>query len=349
MKNLKLLVILSLFSVQIYAQEKNNEEFKPYGKIFGEVFGDYFYKLNSDTIYESSGGQYQKNKQYDNAFALRRFYLGYEHKFSKKFSAKLMFEGNDSQLLDNGKKTVNVKYYYLKWKNIFPGSDLIIGGQSTPSWSRFTEKIWGYRSIEKTIMDFRKQGGSNDFGLSLSGKLNVDKTIGYNLMVGNGSGQKPEADIYKKVYASVNAKLFNKKLLLEIYTDFEQQEKSQNKITLKGFIGFQTDKLTIGIEPFRKMQKQDNADDIKTIGSTIFIKGILIKEKLHGFGRFDMFKPNEATSFYNETFAVIGLDYMPAKNIHIMPNIWLNNYIELNKSVDRSGDFVARITFWYKF
>ena len=145
MKKVNLLLLFSIFAITVFAQEEKKDEFKPHGKIFGEVFGDYFYKLKSDTIYESTGGEYQKNKQDDNAFALRRFYLGYEHQFSKQFSAKLMFEGNDGQLLTNGKKSVNVKYYYLKWKDIFPGSDLIIGGQSTPTWSRFTEKIWGDR------------------------------------------------------------------------------------------------------------------------------------------------------------------------------------------------------------
>ena len=349
MKKVNLLLLFSIFAITVFAQEEKKDEFKPHGKIFGEVFGDYFYKLKSDTIYESTGGEYQKNKQDDNAFALRRFYLGYEHQFSKQFSAKLMFEGNDGQLLTNGKKSVNVKYYYLKWKDIFPGSDLIIGGQSTPTWSRFTEKIWGYRSIEKTIMDFRKQGGSNDFGVSLAGKLNADKTIGYNLMIGNGTGQKPEADIFKKAYFSVNAKLFNKKLLLEIYTDFENRENGENKMTIKGFAGFQNEKLTVGFEPFQKIQKQENGDDIKNFGAAFFVRGTIIDKKLYGFGRYDMFNPNEASSNYNESFMVAGFDYTPIKNVHIMPNIWINNYSELNNSVKRSGDVAARVTFWFKF
>jgi len=349
MKKLYFFLLISVFANSISAQDTKKLDFKNSGKFFGEVFFDYFYKANSDTIYSSTGGQYQKNKKSDNAFALRRFYFGYKHKFNEQFSTKLMFEGNDGQLLTNGKKSVNIKYYYLKWKNIFPGSDLIVGGQSTPTWSRFTEKIWGYRSVEKTIMDFRKQGSSNDFGISLSGKLNEDKTIGYNLMIGNGSGQKPEANVFKKIYASVNAKLFDKKLLLELYSDFEPGENSETKTTIKLFVGFQNDKLTVGVEPFQKIRKRLNADAEKTLGSTFFVRGTLIDKKLYGFGRFDIFNPDKSIAHYNERFTVIGFDYTPFKNVHFMPNVWLNNYSELDNSTKRSGDIVGRLTFWFKF
>ncbi len=346
MKLNRIYILLFAFITLAFSQEKI--DFKPGGHVFGEVFGDYFYKTAGDTIYKSSGGAYQKNKNTDNAFSLRRFYLGYIHHFSPRFETKVMFEGNDDQKLTNGKKSVNIKYYYLKWKNIFPGSDLLIGGQSTPTWSRFTEKIWGFRSIEKTIMDFRKQGGSSDFGVSLSGKLNKEKTIGYNLMVGNGTGQKPETDKYKKVYASINAKLLHKRLLLELYTDYEQKPHAQKLTTLKGFVGYQTDKLTIGVEPFQRIE--DDSNKKKTnFGASMFVRGTVMEKYLNAFGRFDLYRPDHGSNLYDEDFFVAGLDYTPVKKVHIMPNIWINSYAPLNHAVDRKADVVSRLTFWYKF
>ncbi len=225
----------------------------------------------------------------------------------------------------------------------------MIGAQSTPTWSRFTEKIWGYRSVEKTILDYWKQGLSNDLGVSLSGRLNSDGTVRYNLMIGNGAAQKPEFDIYKKFYGSVNAKLFNKRLLLELYADYLPQELSEDKYTIKGFVGFQNDKVTFGVEPFIIRQKQANAADLEFNGTTVMLRGTLVDKKLYGYSKLDLFK-NAADLDKYLKFAVIGLDYQPTKGVHIMPNVWFTNYKFLNNgTIENGSDVVGRITFWFKF
>ncbi|MGN6618551.1 MAG: hypothetical protein ACTHJ5_15370, partial [Ilyomonas sp.] len=61
------------------------------------------------------------------------------------------------------------------------------------------------------------------------------------------------------------------------------------------------------------------------------------------------------TSNYNdpstkEQFITVGLDYTPVKNVHFMPNIWYNKYI--NQGYDaknNSHDLVYRITFYYVY
>ncbi len=350
---MKKILLSAVFSVAlsigfINAQEAKREEFKPNGKVLGEVFGDYYYMIKGDTLENGVGG-YNKKHKGDNGFSIRRFYLGYKYNFSEKFTAKLMFEGNDDNLLTNGKRSVNIKYAYVRWRNIFSGSDLIIGAQSTPTWSRFTEKIWGYRSVEKTILDYWKQGLSNDLGVSLSGNIVSDGTVRYNFMVGNGAAQKPEFDIFKKVYGSVNARLLNKRLLLELYGDYEQQEFSEDKFTVKGFVGFQNDKLTVGIEPFIKQQSQMVGENIKMNGSTFMARGTIIDQKLFGFAKLDVFKNSDNTNEYLE-FSVFGIDYQPVKGVHIMPNVWVTNYNFLNNIVIENGtDVVGRVTFWFKF
>jgi hypothetical protein len=359
MKNKAILTLsLALLFVISNAQEEI-KEFKPVGKVFGEVFGDYYYKVAStgiDSILDGKG-EYKKKSKEDNAFSLRRFYLGYSYEFSEKFSAKVMFEGNDGTLINGDKRGVNIKYYYLQWNNIFPNSNLIIGAQSTPTWSRFTEKIWNYRNVEKTIMDFRGQGISNDFGISLSGKLTENKTIGYELMIGNGTAQKIENNKNKKIYASVNAKLLDKKLLLEIYFDNEKDINDKALTTIKGFIGFQNEAITIGAEPF---QKTYYIGDKKTsaFGTTIFARGQVIKGKLNVLARYDMFNGDvedleliKIDHSYNEGFIVAGLDYTPLKNVHIIPNIWVNTYSKKDNTTypEKDPDVVARVTFSYKF
>ena len=67
---------------------------------------------------------------------------------------------------------------------------------------------------------------------------------------------------------------------------------------------------------------------------------------------------------YNEGFLTVGLDYTPNKNVHIMPNIWMNTYSDMRtkpasydatkasdrtKYYDRKSDMVVRLTFFYVF
>ncbi len=81
----------------------------------------------------------------------------------------------------DGHRTVFIKAANLRWKNIFHNGDLVMGQMSTPTFATTSEPVWGYRSLEKTIMDMRKIGGSNDVGVSLQGKFNDKGDYGYNL------------------------------------------------------------------------------------------------------------------------------------------------------------------------
>lgn len=337
-------LLLVCLPLTTWAQE---EKFEPYGKVFGEVFGDYYYKLSGavDSLLDGPG-QYQKTPTDHNAFELRRFYLGYEYFFSEKFSGRLMFEGSDGELNAGGKRSVNVKYAYLRWNNIFPGSKLIVGGQSTPTFSTYTDKVWGYRSIEKNVLDFRKLGGSNDFGVSLSG--NLVSNLSYYVMVGNGRKQKPENDKYKKVYASVIGEFLDEKLLVHLYFDYEPDSDSTNTNTVKGLVAYQIDQLTIGVEPFL----QNTSDGSKPLGMQLFVRGQLVPDVLNAFGRVDIFNPDSEidASGYNESFMTFGLDFTPHSKVHIMPNIWVNSYSKKSSAdIDKDADVVGRLTFRYKF
>jgi len=65
---------------------------------------------------------------------------------------------------------------------------------------------------------------------------------------------------------------------------------------------------------------------------------------------------------YKQNFITLGLDFMPTKNVHIMPNIWYNHYSTqlsdvLNNATNGNwadkakGDYdlVYRVTFYYIF
>jgi len=92
----------------------------------------------------------------------------------------------------------------LTWKNVFVGSNLTFGTQLTPGFA-ISEANWGYRFLEKTIMDQKGLVGAVDLGISLRGKLTSDGTFNYWLMIGNNSasGTVPENNKYKRYYADI--------------------------------------------------------------------------------------------------------------------------------------------------
>lgn len=177
------------------------------GGFWGYAFGDYAYMGSGDSAgrgtkqqYKGLGAAGQNSGQ--NAFEIRRAYLGYDIAPDKKFSGcvLLAYEG-DQDVNDN--RTMYMKYAYFKWKNIFKGSDLKIGQQATTSFASAynTEPLMQYRAVEKTIMDMHGVDGSSDMGINLGGKIvtfHGDSTkfpafIGYNVMVGDNSGNNPVA------------------------------------------------------------------------------------------------------------------------------------------------------------
>lgn len=339
-----LILTVLIFSVNLFAQEKTG------AKIHGYVFGDYFYKIGGDAN-EVTVSQYSKVAKDFQAFQFRRLYLYLDYIFDDNFNAQFLLEGNDKAFEPGGKHGVFVKTAYLEWKNLIPMSSLTIGLIPTPTWSwSYAEKLWAYRSIEKTIVDYRGLGSASDIGIGLKGKFDKDGTVNYTLMIGNGTGQKPESNKYKKYYANIAVKPIDG-LTVEGYADFEPNADDKNKTMFKGFAAYQFSDYTLGVESFQQTQSKlgTNGADIVPFGVTVFAHGKLV-DQLNAFVRFDMYNPDTKVTDvgYKENFITAGLDFTPIKNVHIMPNIWINTFSGKNSTVSsKDSDVVARLTFFY--
>lgn len=362
------------------------------GRLWGYTFGDFSYKSHSDSLLRGGSNQYTGVPQTKTAFAFRRIYLGYDYNITKKFSAELLLAAEDNfnqtlangtnvtsgDLLTNNKYSFYIKLANIRWKNIWKGTDLVVGQVSTPSFPLLTEKVWSYRSIERPIADIRRTP-SFDMGATLQGRFDTKGNYGYNLMVGNGTGAKPENDKFKWFYGDVFAMFLDKKLVFDLYADYERLNwidgfhHSRNMI--KGFAAYNTPALTIGLEAFVNNGKKDVVGNLGSIRDTLnavstgvsaYIHGDITKNKLRYFIRYDSYNPdtkynNAAYSKYtgftsnyepsnNEKFFTAGLDFIPAKNVHFIPNIWYNQYINKQSGPsNRDHDLVYRLTFYYVF
>lgn len=367
------------------------------GRIWGYAFGDYYYKAHSDSLVRGGSNQYTGVPKNRTAFAIRRVYLGYDYNISKKFSAEILLAAEDNftqtnlagttstsgDLLSNNKLSFYIKLANIRWKNIWKGTDLVVGQVATPAFPLLTEKIWGYRSIERTIADIRRTP-SYDLGVSLQGKFDEKGNYGYNVMVGNGSSAKPENDNFKWFYGDVFAMFFDKKLVFDLYADYERLNWTptwhHSRNMIKGFVAYTTPGFTIGVEGFVNNLKNDEAEtrisggtdsvSVAAKGISAYVHGDIVKSKLGYFARFDSFNPDNKidngtymkytgnTGNYNdpstkEEFITAGLDITPVKNVHFMPNIWYNAYKSqmdgTSGSLHRDYDLVYRMSFYFVF
>jgi len=377
-------VALSLFSVNTFGQDssKTKTDFKPSGKIWGYAFGDYAYKLHADA--EKRGNiQYSKLPQDYNSFNFRRIYLGYDYQFSPYISSQFLLahestaEANTSNpdVVTNGNRAMYIKAMNIRFKNVIPHATIIAGQQATPTFSTLSEGIWGYRSIEKTIADMRGISSSTDLGIAISGKIGKNENVGYDLMVGNNNGAKVENNNFKKLYTSLYAYFFDKKLVIQGNYEVGRAALSpikKNISTLKAFAAYKTSKTTVGVEAFRQIQTNNTTyvtgidtafSDVKPSGISFFLTQQVRKDKLNFFARFDVYNPdskfnsnNKYLGSYNsnkESFATIGLDFILYKNIHIMPNLWYDQFHSklpgATGKLKNDYDLEGRMTLYFLF
>jgi hypothetical protein len=382
-----LMILLSLGLLKANAQDTltAKAEFKPSGKISGYIFGDYAYKLHADAL-QRGNVQYSRLPENYNSFNIRRIYLGYDFQFSTKISSQLLlahestFEADPAKTdaLTDHNRAVYIKYANIRFKDIIPRADIVFGQQATPTF-HLSEHLWGYRSIEKTIADMRSISSSNDLGIGIFGKIGKAENIGYDILIGNNNGAKLENNIFKKVYTSLYAYFLDKKLVLQVNYEHDRGALlpglHKNINLYKAFIGYKTKNTNIGVEAFRQIRTndakyiQDNttADtsyvNTAPSGVSVFYTQVVEQNKLNVFARIDFYDPdaNYSTgknyindySTAKEIFATIGLDFIPYKNIHIMPNIWYNSYqsklSNASGSLKNDYDLVGRLTLYFLF
>jgi len=362
-KTIIISLAIFLFTGNGFAQEKSGKsKFLNSGNAYAKMFFEYFYMQQGDDTYPGRS-HFAQNTTGDNEFSFRRVYLGYEHTFSEKFSGKVQMELTDLSKLNKGQRAFFLKEANLTWKNIYPLADLIIGHSLTPVWSiEGAESYWRYRSIEKTIADARGLRSSNDAGLRLKGSFNQTKTYGYNFMVGNGNSARPEDDKYKLFYLNLWSKFFEKRLYLEIFQDYNKAAGNRYITTTKGLVAWKTDSYTLAAEMVNQIRGgfAENNDNITFQGISVFAHANIRGDNLRAFGRFDSFNPdiNFASGHYadddkkpfDEMFYTFGLDYIPRKNIHVMPNIWVNSYSnKIDGQETPKTEILARLTFSVTF
>ncbi len=363
MKKVVLVLLILMLSNILFAQEVVNK-----GRFSGYMFGDFFYNMSRDTNITTLANVANGGKKDFNGIQLRRIYFTYDYDISEKFTTRFRFNADQTANTSNGKIGVFVKDAYLQWKNIFNGSDFIFGIQPTPTFE-VSEGVWGNRFLEKTIMDLRGIVSSRDLAVTLKGKVDDKGMFKYWLMIGNGSGNSPETDKYKRFYAHIQYTP-NKQFTATLYADLKARPNindpasittpratvANNDLTYALFLGYrEKDAYSFGFEGFLNsrqngMLSKGTLKDKTGMGLTLF-GSYNFKKELSIVGRYDYYDPNADSDIKADSrnLFIISLNYKPDEKVTISPNVIIETYEKASNGKNIGASITPRITFFYSF
>jgi hypothetical protein len=336
----------------------------PRGRISGLVFGDLYYNLAGDPTHHYNAAGADSGKNYIdgngvpitkdlNGAQIRRIYFQLDNDLSIKYSTRFRLEADSKELTSGGKIGVFVKAAYLQAKNWIPGGNAFLGMTSTPTFEN-SEEFWGYRAIEKTIVDFRGLSPASDLGVSLKGFADAGHRIGYSGMIGTDTGQRPENNRQKRAYLSIPLRPLED-LRIEPYVDYEwirTNTGEHDRALYKIFAGYEFKRVALGGEGFKQVVHGGNASPTYTypVGYSVFAR-VAGTPKLHGYLRYDKFQPDtKGANRVDQSLYIAGFDWEPYKDVHLMPNIESLQYDARGTAAPPSHhDTQARITFYYRF
>lgn len=273
------------------------------------------FKINGDTHFN-----YNFEDAENNAFHISRAYLSIQKKVSNEISYKFQADVGSGGATDY---TIYLKNAKLDWKTSF--GKLTFGLQGMNMF-KIQEDTWGYRFIEKSVMDKNKYSSSADLGIGWQ------KTFGVltpSIMITNGTGyKKVEDDQYKKLslrllYGESKLKKgLNAGVVVstesEDYTITTGTTETGSTLVIGGFGGFASGGLRVGAEYAMKSEKME-ADKGAQILSVY--GNYKVSKNLSGFGRFDLVDPDTDTDADGHNYLILGLNYQPEKVFYIAPNV----------------------------
>ena len=301
-----LAIVTGLAVPAVSAQEK------PSIKFSGLIFSYYAYTLSSPDGTEDG----------ENGFDFRRINLTADFMMSDRFDGRFRVEAKYGTVASDVKPAVFVKDLSVRWKNALgEGHNVVFGVTSPPLWT-VSEKQWGYRGLEATLMDRGKHASSRDMGIVFNGPVTESGSIKYGFMFANNSGGKAESDKYKRLYGQLEF-YPNDAFKATAGADYYEFA-GGSSLGANLFVGYTMDAARFGAEGFVNPKTIDSADDEDTRICVSLYGSYDINEKHRIICRFDTLdRDNLGVSSTNNWF-IAGVSFRPDKGIEIIPNLIYN-------------------------
>lgn len=288
-----------------------------------------------------------------NSFDYRRVRLTADFTMSESISSRVRLEGSGTTQTAQGNPSPYFKDIWVRWKGpLADGHRLTLGVQPPPLFD-FSESVWGYRSLEATVMDRVKANSSRDLGIRADGPLAPEAGLSYSVMVGDGRGIRPEdrGERAKHVYAQIQARPSEstRASIGVDYSPYEADDSLERNSALKGsiFAGTVTDTFRGGVEAFvlrtdyeEDARPQETGVGVSAFGSLAFGDS----GEYRAVGRVDYVEADASPrSDEPATFVLLGGGYAPIPALEILPNVLIS------KVSGQDSHVTARVTVHARF
>ncbi len=264
-------------------------------KVGGLAYVDYFYRLGdddkdhylhdpSDNSWSILWGAHDDVTVNDalHGFSYRRMYLTTDATISENFKARFRLEANDQQTRSR-RPIPFVKDLWVDW-NYASNHSARVGIMPPPAF-QLSQDVWGFRSLEKTILDVQGINAPRDFGIRFDGSLSVQgDLVRYAVMLANGDppiyfglynalynedgtrGTLPEHEKNKRGYAQISIHPSDK-LVFSAGADYGKYSyqytidgefirwPTHREVRASVFGGYQGEVARFGVEAFRHTLK----------------------------------------------------------------------------------------------
>lgn len=275
----------------------------------GRAYVDYFYTMASpDAAAEGLHG-----------FRYRRLYLTTDFTLSESFSGRARLEANDGTVGPKGPEPY-VKDLSLTWAYAEDHSATL--GVTPPPAFSLAEDVWGYRSLEKMVLDRVGIVSSRDFGLRLDGAFTESPVVRYAVMVANNSGTRLETDALKRVYGQLEVRPVEP-LLFVVGADHAGYDDARDTGTrVSAFGGYVSNPLRLGLEGYAYRETRTMEQDDTAIGGSLF-SVVRIAAQWSVLARLDRSRQIHPERF--ETLFLGGVAYRPHPSVELTPNLRVLN------------------------
>jgi hypothetical protein len=268
---------------------------------------------------------------------IKRAYVSIDHTFNSTYSANLTIDFAPNGIILNGQSVTTgnglqgseaIKYAYIQG-NYNPAFIVQLGAAKTP-WIPFVEDIYGYRFIDKIMIDQNKFGNSSDWGANVHGDLGGG-LFDYSVSLLDGAGFKnPIRSQNMDLEARANLNWHGFVLALGGYTgDLSNNVAlpATNPATAPVFfqtasrwdalLAYTNPKIRAGIEYFEannwKVTTKVTPD--KAEGWSFFASYMFMPQ-WSVFGRYDTIDPSQDLDPSERyEYADVGINYEPVKNL----------------------------------
>jgi len=318
-------------------------------RISGLVFGDYYwFAKNHSSTWQDQHGLW-----------LRRAYFTFDYTFSPTITTRLRLEMNSNGKLAGGSLTPYVKDAYLRW-TYYGRQQLTLGIQPSLTFN-YLESAWGLRHIEKTPLDLYRWDSSRDTGVTLSGPLNLSRSLSYAVQYGNESGNASEVDTKKAVRGTLRYDS-DPGITVEVMAGHFNRANDADRTTAQGVVTYGAERVRAGFQySFQKRRPaRPVPPGISDINLDLFSGFAVVDiepQKMSAFFRVDRhadpcldcasldYLPIDPRAPF--TMTLVGMEFYAHPSVRFSPNVEIVTYGTPRVGTKPKNDVVARLTFYW--